>query len=598
MPLGLHRQQPPVLRGRASAQSVGLSGARLRVNSRQTSATSPASSGSQGFRVSGRQGVSRGRSTTARPSRLHSPSRLRAPTPRPTSLRSARPARSATPRTSQVARPASLAKGSKCHSVEHPKQPLSRPAERELPPSLRTRLDAWGPQLRTKVLAACAAWMSKSGKGRSGVGVKLPTQDQLHVGTDCSGAEAPIWSLRSMNMPHTHVFSCDVSENVRKFVRACSQPVGPIYEDMLRRDVESLPAHSLYLCGFPCTPFSTLRGHSTRLMREPAAKPFFCAVKTIGRCLPAIAVLENVLGIDKVLKRVLTYFEKLLWYHVLVMPIDSASLGQPVSRPRYYFILVRRDVCLLTAPELADLAKALHTASCTVPSDNITARMLPDSSPEVKALRANACAVRQNDNRKAKWEMHHDAFARQHGVRRCLGVRVEGLSAKRAQEAFSLLSQVHRGGNMIADVSQNVHRAPVTTSGVSPTVTPHGLVVVQQLNRIMLPIEKLLVHNFPVHRMKVPSSIADPVLASLGGNTMHLASVGLAMLIAISAVDWANPASGPGKKPSGATPAREQAIVIKHGRGQKRPHQLEDGKASKKRAALAKGSLGVRASGR
>ena len=491
-----------------------------------------------------------------------------------------------------MAQPARPANNNKCHSVEHPKQPLSRPTELrqwELPPSLRMRLDAWGPQLQRKVSAARAAWMSKSGLGRSGVGVKLPTKDQLHVGTDCSGAEAPVWSLRSMNIPHTHAFSCDVSENVRKFLQTCSPPVGPIYQDMLRRDVESIPAHSLYVCGFPCTPYSGLRAHRTKLMREPAAKPFFFAIKTIRKCLPAAAVLENVLGIDRVLTRVLRCLENLLWYHVLVMLIDSASLGEPVSRPRYYFILIRKDVSLLTAPQLEDFAKTLYKASCAVPSDDITSRMLPDSSPEVKALRAQVCTARQNGNRKAKWQMHHDNFARQHGARRKKDVHVAGLSAERAREAFSLLSQVHKGGNMIADVSQSVHRASVTTSGVSPTVTPHGLVVAQRLQRIMLPIEKLMVHNFPVHRMKIPTSITDPVLASLGGNTMHLASVGLAMLIAISAVDWANGASGPGKKPSGPTLARKQAIVIKHGQGRKRPRQLEDGKASKKRMALRKG---------
>ena len=60
----------------------------------------------------------------------------------------------------------------------------------------------------------------------------------------------------------------------------------------------------------------------------------------------------------------------------------------------------------------------------------------------------------------------------------------------------------------------------------------------QRAGRPVAPIEKLILHGFPVHRMRIPASIDDVALAQLGGNTMHLKSVGLAVLLGVGLVDW------------------------------------------------------------
>ena len=62
--------------------------------------------------------------------------------------------------------------------------------------------------------------------------------------------------------------------------------------------------------------------------------------------------------------------------------------------------------------------------------------------------------------------------------------------------------------------------------------------MVQRAGRPVAPIEKLILHGSPVHRMKIPASIDDVALARLGGNTMHLKSVGLAVLLGVGLVDW------------------------------------------------------------
>lgn len=124
-----------------------------------------------------------------------------------------------------------------------------------------------------------------------------PSAKPVKIGTDCSGADAPIWALKALGVPHEHVFSCDIKACVRAFIQSSSAPTGPIFTDMLTRPLEDLPDMDVYVCGFPCTPFSSLRRHSTRLLGEPAAKPFFKVVEVLRHRPPPLVILENVVGI-------------------------------------------------------------------------------------------------------------------------------------------------------------------------------------------------------------------------------------------------------------------------------------------------------------
>ena len=76
--------------------------------------------------------------------------------------------------------------------------------------------------------------------------------------------------------------------------------------------------------------------------------------------------------------------------------------------------------------------------------------------------------------------------------------------------------------------------------------------VVERSQRVLMPIEKLLLHGFPVHRMNIPTSTTNTDLASLGGNTMHVRCVGLALLIGVCLVNWGHRAARPGPEPAGA----------------------------------------------
>ena len=95
-------------------------------------------------------------------------------------------------------------------------------------PALQNLLDSWGRELVNKVMACYDAWKGCGDVGASsGASCALDSNRKLRVGTDCSGAEAPIWALRAMGIKHVHKFSCDWEKPVRDFIAAVSPPRRP-----------------------------------------------------------------------------------------------------------------------------------------------------------------------------------------------------------------------------------------------------------------------------------------------------------------------------------------------------------------------------------
>ena len=107
------------------------------------------------------------------------------------------------------------------------------------------------------------------------------------------------------------------------------------------------------------------------------------------------------------------------------------------------------------------------------------------------------------------------------------------LASERQRQAWDMLVKQH-GRDIIADVSQSIERCNVRKNGVCGTLTPKGVCCVGLVNRYVVPCEKLLLNGFPLHRMQAPATISDESLGSMGGNTMHLHSIGLALLMGIN----------------------------------------------------------------
>lgn len=466
----------------------------------------------------------------------------------------------------------------RCVASCSPSQAVRKPA-----PALALRTgkspDAWGPHFcRTLRLAAEVACKSR------GVRVSWPCTGQLVVGTDCSGAEAPVWALNTLGLPHKHVFSCDVDPHVRAFIKATCPRVGVIFPDMLKRDHTKLPEHTVYICGFPCKSFSSLRQDRSRPLQSPHAKPFFAMLKVLEVKRPKLVVLENVFGIRTVLDAILKCLRRVKGYYVFVLPIDSLALGAPVSRPRMYFVLVRQDAARSKDPEvLCQIARAMHAVASSPLQEHVADLMLPSSSPLVRAflearsrqvvvwptqrgrkrngasgatrrlvfhISAHSRFQSDSADRRGRFGvrvlascvLHKVAASGRHGVQG-LPVPSTCFTSDRQVAVFRRALDTHGARDLVVDVSQSVHRAPSRCDGATPTLTPNAVVVVQRLGRVIMPIEKLLLHDFPIDSMGIPANTKDSVLSRLGGNTMHLKSVSLALLVGIALVEWGD-ASG------------------------------------------------------
>ena len=416
--------------------------------------------------------------------------------------------------------------------------------------AFRNLLDSWGPDYAKRLEDARRQWFQQNHFARVGVS---GSQTKVKIGTDCSGAEAPIWAMKQMRLPHEHVFSCDWQGSVRTFTRATCPPTGPIFEDMLTRDRTKLPDMDVYVCGFPCTPFSSLRQHQSRLLREEAAKPFFEVLEVLRHKKPKLAVLENVLGIRQVMRKVLRYLRGLKFYWIIVLPIDSQDLGEPVARPRYFFLLVRRGVEVLKSAEsIKSLAMTMAHAAHQPVTDHVASRMLVSDSPCVqqylRSLRSAGRGVGEQTRRdvgeqtRRKWPEEHDAFRVAKRLRP--GSVSVCLPTERMCSAYGLVKQ-HAGQDIVGDFSQSIGRVHPRTDGVCPTVTPKAVIHVdgRGVGRVVTPREKLLLHLFPLHKMQVPPDFLEEDLGTMGGNTMHLKSVGLALTIGLALTDFSCTAS-------------------------------------------------------
>ena len=171
----------------------------------------------------------------------------------------------------------------------------------------------------------------------------------MRVGTDCSGIDAPIQALRNLGISHDHIFSTDRDPLCGETIRANFQPrcltVGP-EADITRRDPAHVESVDLYVCGFPCQPFSKLGGRLG--FEDPRGTVFFGCLEYIRTHRPKHYVLENV-------KTLLTIDEGRTWNHILNLLnavggyqvshqiMDTKDYGIPQSRRRLYIIGVRRD---------------------------------------------------------------------------------------------------------------------------------------------------------------------------------------------------------------------------------------------------------------
>ena len=125
----------------------------------------------------------------------------------------------------------------------------------------------------------------------------------LRIGTDCSGIEAPIQALRQLGIPHRHVWSSDIDKFCIQSIKANYDPErlygdlnGPYPDgDITKRDHSTLPDIDLYVCGFPCQPFSI--AGDRKGFEDKRGNVFWSCLDVIKVKQPKYFILENVKGL-------------------------------------------------------------------------------------------------------------------------------------------------------------------------------------------------------------------------------------------------------------------------------------------------------------
>lgn len=187
---------------------------------------------------------------------------------------------------------------------------------------------------------------------------KYTKSNPLRIGTDCSGIEAPIQALQQLNIPYKHIWSSDTDKYCIQSIKA-NYNAEIIYGDdkgkypngnVLQRNNHSLPDIDLYVCGFPCQPFS----HAGKRLglQDVRGTVFYTCLDVIKIKKPTYFILENVKGIlsnDKINRndkygqtwiKIWQEIEKLcdIGYYVDWKIINTKDYGIPQNRERVYII--------------------------------------------------------------------------------------------------------------------------------------------------------------------------------------------------------------------------------------------------------------------
>jgi len=149
---------------------------------------------------------------------------------------------------------------------------------------------------------------------------------KIRVGTDCSGIEAPIQALRKLKIPFSHEWSKILFEDITK--------------------PRKLPKTDLYVCGFPCQPFSTAgKGKGFNDIRGTI---FYYCIKTIKKTKPTIFILENVKGLlsnnqGKTWETIQSVLATLKEYNIYHKILNTRHYGIPHNRERIFIVGIRKD---------------------------------------------------------------------------------------------------------------------------------------------------------------------------------------------------------------------------------------------------------------
>jgi DNA (cytosine-5)-methyltransferase 1 len=171
----------------------------------------------------------------------------------------------------------------------------------------------------------------------------------LTIGTDCSGIEAPIAALEKLKKPFQHRWSCDNDPFVKDSITANYKPE-IFFDDIKKRNHAKLPKVDLYVCGFPCQPFS----HQGKKygMKDARANIMLECISVIKAVKPKVFILENVKTFETIedgapYKYLISALNSIGIYNIHHDVYNTKDYGLPQHRERIYFVGIQKS-CQIT----------------------------------------------------------------------------------------------------------------------------------------------------------------------------------------------------------------------------------------------------------
>ena len=191
----------------------------------------------------------------------------------------------------------------------------------------------------------------------------------IRVGTDCSGIEAPIQALKNLGVPFSHEFSSDIDKFCIQSIKANYKPKVLFGDpdgsfpcgDIAKRDIRDVPDIDLYVCGFPCQPFSAAGRKNG--FEHKSGNVFWSCFEVINAKKPKYFILENVRGLlsndkGKTWKTIWEALNELDDYTVEWKILNTKDYGIPQNRERL-FIVGRKGSTPFSWPTSIPLTKKL-----------------------------------------------------------------------------------------------------------------------------------------------------------------------------------------------------------------------------------------------
>ena len=168
----------------------------------------------------------------------------------------------------------------------------------------------------------------------------------ISIGTDCSGIEAPIEALKQLHINFLHKWCCEIDPYAQKSIIANYNPEH-VYNDITIREHKMLPDIDVYVCGFPCQPFSLL-GKKEGVFDKRSNIMLHC-IKVIKLKKPKVFILENVKNFCHIqnslpYRYLLSSLQSTKSYKLYVKILNTNDYGIPQNRERIYIIGIRSDI--------------------------------------------------------------------------------------------------------------------------------------------------------------------------------------------------------------------------------------------------------------